>query len=86
MLSFQKQFDAQICLHHSMEESVKKETDQEIGQSIPATFTMSFLAIAQESVKMMDLGLEVLQLVQELSVPVFLTQPMDKSPSLLECS
>ena len=66
-----------------MEGLTREVINREILQPILATPTMNYLVIAQESVKMMDHGLEVLQLVQELSVPVFLTQLMDKSSSLL---
>lgn len=69
-----------------MEGLIREETDQEILHPISATQTMTFPVIAQESVKMTDRGLEMLQLVSELSAKVFQIQLMDKLPSLLEFS
>ena len=77
------QLCAQICLLLLMEGLNREGINREILQPIPATPTMSFLVIAQEPVKMMDHGLEVLQLVLELSAPIFQIQAMDKSPSPL---
>ena len=58
------QLNAPLCPIHQMGELISKETDLEIERDTPATVAMSSLVSLQESVKIMESGLEMHQLVK----------------------
>ena len=58
------QFGAQICPTQLMEELTNEVTDLVIEQATSATVAMNLLVNLQESVKIMDSGLEMHQLVK----------------------